>query len=107
MRKDELKTFLFENLTTFFDEAEKRNVLPQHVLLMVPTSTLSPREILSYKNGFQREFSNKMVFIGYRQMLDHVQYVPSTRGLTGVQEFIAQFKEAVTIFQAQLAVDVL
>lgn len=96
MRKDDLKTFVLRDLTTLFDEVERRDVLPQHVILMVPTSTLSNHEILSYKEGFQREYSNRMVFVGYRRMLDSAQNLPSTRGLTGVQEFIEQFREAVT-----------
>jgi len=96
MRKDELKTFMRHDLVTLFDEASRRGVLPQHLILMVPTSSLSRTEILSYKEGFAREASDRMVFVGYQRMLKAIQGLPSTRDLIGVQEFIESFKESVT-----------
>lgn len=96
MRKDELKTFMRHDLATLFDEASRHGVLPQHLILMVPTSSLSRAEILSYKEGFAREATDRMVFVGYQRMLKAIQSLPSTRELIGVQEFITSFKESVT-----------
>jgi hypothetical protein len=103
MRSDELKAFLKDELRTLFDEAQKRGILPQHLLLIVPTSSLDADSFLSYKDDFKRDFGSKLICIGFEEMFDEImQYDDgSSLGrerdqLEGLNQFLAEFRRVVT-----------
>jgi hypothetical protein len=96
MRSDSEKMFILKDLYTFFDEGQKAGILPQYLVLMVPTSTLTHKELLSYKNDFNRQYLPRIRVINQAIMQDNIHELPSIRGLGGNAEFFTSFREAVT-----------
>jgi hypothetical protein len=96
MRSDPEKTFLLKDLYTFFDEGQKAGILPQYLVLMVPTSSLTHQELLSYKNDFKRDYLPRIRVINQAIMQSNIHELPSTRGHGGNEEFFTSFREAVT-----------
>lgn len=96
MRGDPTKQFLLKDLYTFFDEGHKAGILPQYLVLMVPTTSLTEQDILSYRGGFKGIYLPRIRVITQEVMLREMHQLPSTRGLGGVEEFFTRFREAVT-----------
>jgi hypothetical protein len=96
MRGDPSKQFLLKDLYTFFDEGHKAGILPQYLVLMVPTTALTEEDILSYRGGFKSIYLPRIRVITQEIMLHEMHRLPSIRGLGGVEEFFTRFREAVT-----------
>jgi hypothetical protein len=96
MRSDSEKTFMLKDLYTFFDEGQKAGILPQYLVLMVPTSSLTPQDLLSYKADFKRDYLPRIQVINREIMQANMRNLPSVRGFGSNEEFFTSFREAVT-----------
>jgi len=94
MRRDTEKSFLFKELYTFLDEGKKAGILPQYLVLMVPTSQLPWNEVLSYRDGFQARYGTRVRIITGEMMQTDVRELPSAAKRHYNEEFFARFKAA-------------
>jgi hypothetical protein len=97
MKSDQTRTLTKDKLFTFMDEGEKANVLPQYLILMIPSFFGKDRlDVISYKDDFQLLASKQFLIITGRDMQDAINSMPSaTPGRSGTEEFLLQFAEAI------------
>lgn len=88
------RSFKKDSLYTFFDEAEKHKARPEYTILMVPTSSMSFEEILSYKKDFKADYLSRMRFIGQAEMDRNIVCLPSNRGYNANLEFFTRFRDS-------------
>jgi len=95
MKSDQIRTLTKDKLFTFMDEGQKAGVLPQYLILVVPSFFGKERmEVISYKNDFQKLAAVKFLIITGRDMQNAVNSLPSA-DRSGQEEFLLQFREAV------------
>lgn len=95
MRGREDARFSAKDLFTFMNEGAMANVLPAYLVLMVPTCTLKPEELLSYRDEFNKLGWKRFRIITGPCMQRDIDLLPSAAGRSGNEEFLLQFREAV------------
>jgi hypothetical protein len=97
MKSDQTRTLTKDNLFTFMDEGQKAAILPQYLILVVPSFFGKERiDVLSYKDDFQKLATKSFQIITGRDMQVAINSLPSaTHGRGGNEEFLLQFAEAV------------
>jgi hypothetical protein len=95
MKSDQTRTLTKDKLFTFMDEGQKAAVLPQYLILMVPSFFGKDRlDVISYKDDFQSLATKSFLIITGRDMQDAVNSLPSA-DRSGQEEFLLQFRKAV------------
>lgn len=95
MRSREWATLKEGDLYTFLDEGHKAGVLPQYLVLMVPTMNGVRRETLSYLDDFRQRGYARFCIITGADMAYRIDRLPSSRNKSGLEEFLLQFRDAV------------
>lgn len=96
MKSDQTRTFTKDKLFTFMDEGQKAAVLPQYLILMVPSYFGKERlDVISFKDDFQKLASKSFLIITGRDMQREVNSMPTSSDRDSNEDFLLQFAEAV------------
>lgn len=100
MRRDSEHLFTESDLFTFFNEADKIGIHKKRLFLFCPTSSKTQKDVLHWKNNFQKEKKFSFEFIGRVDAQDVIRkhVISSTNEMCGEYlQFMQEFRQSVQI----------